>query len=136
MKNTLPAMVVDAREIVALVTGEADKAAMLEAGRNENYTLRKITELPSLDLIMISFDMEEGVTGKQAIAALEGAVPASTVGVNHAFMSQQTSRASAGLNYANALMGWPVGGCPALGPVGVIDTGVDARPRRLLTPWY
>lgn len=121
-----PAAVVDGREIVALVNDEADKAAVLAAAKRENYRLRKITDLPSLNLIMLSFDMAEGVTGKQAIAALEGAVPASTVGVNHAFQTQQAATARAGLNYANALMAWPQGGCPALGPVGVIDTGVNA----------
>ncbi len=121
-----PAAVVDAGEIVALVNDEADKAAILAAAKSERYQLRKVTDLPSLGLIMLSFDMAEGVTGKQAIAALEGAVPASTVGVNHAFRAQQGAGASNGLNYANALIDWPLGGCQALGPVGVIDTGVNA----------
>jgi len=122
-----PAAVVDGGEIVALVNDEAEKAAILAAAKSESYQLREITDLPSLGLIMLSFDMAEGVTGKQAIAALEGAIPASTVGVNHAYQAQQGAGASDGLNYANALMGWPLGGCPALGPVGVIDTGVNAN---------
>ncbi len=117
---------VDNREIVALVDDTAGRDAIQAAAQSEGYTLRKITNLPSLGLIMLSYDMAPGVTGKEAIQVLEGAVPGSTVGVNHAFKLQQSASTAGGLNYANALLEWPQGGCRALGPVGVIDSGVDA----------
>ncbi len=117
---------VDNKEIVALVDNGTDRDAIRVAAENEGYTLRKMTNLPTLGLIMLSYDMAAGVTGKQAIAALEGAVPNSTVGVNHAFQLQQSASGAGGLNYANSLLQWPEGGCPALGPIGVIDSGVDA----------
>ncbi|MEM6940995.1 MAG: S8 family serine peptidase [Pseudomonadota bacterium] len=113
-------------EIVALVNTAEDQNAVRRAALSEGYLLRKVTDLPSLGLIMLSFERPPGVTGPQAIEFLEGAVPGATVGVNHAYTLQQSAPGGGALNYADALLQWPNGGCPARGPLGLIDTGVDA----------
>lgn len=120
-----PAAVTDDRLIVALVPDEQASQNVQTAATGAGYTLLRMTELQALGLKMLSFEMPDGVTGAQAIRFLEGAEPSSTVGINHAFFLQQSSAPAAGLEYANALLDWPRGGCTAMGPVGLIDSGID-----------
>ena len=118
---------VDKREIVGLVPDVQAQMRMEAFAATNGYRLRDVTTLRSLSLIMLSFEMPEGTTGKQAIAELEAAVPGSTVGVNHAYRDQPIGISAAGTSYANTLMNWPASGCRALTPIGLIDTGVDAQ---------
>ncbi|WP_108260751.1 S8/S53 family peptidase [Mangrovicoccus ximenensis] len=46
--------------------------------------------------------------------------------MNHAYRIAAQNPARAGLDYATAMMGWPDRPCPAQGPIGMIDTGIDA----------
>lgn len=117
--------VVGPRKVIALAPDAQTGAKLRAAADDEGYRWLKTSRLTGLGLTMLSFEMPNGVTGAEAIAALEGAAPASTVGINHAYRPQQGAKSLAALDYANAMMGWPGGGCRARAPIGVIDTGID-----------
>lgn len=117
---------VDEREIVALVSGAEAQNRMQRFALAEGYTLREVTPLTSLDLIMLSFQMPNGTTGQKAIAELEAATPGSIVGVNHAYREQAVTAATAPQSYANAMLNWPELGCRAVKRIGMIDTPVNA----------
>jgi hypothetical protein len=117
--------VVGARTIIALVPDQDSADRIKQEASATGYTTLDVTRLNGLGLTMLSYQMPDGVTGPEAIAALEGAVPASTVGVNHAYRLQAQQSASDPLAYADAMMRWNVGGCRAQAPIGVIDTAVD-----------
>lgn len=121
----------DESEIVALVPDKGAQRRLQAFAQAKGYSLREVTRLGSLGLIMVSFDMPEGTTGKQAIAELEAAVSTATVGVNHAYREEKPGRVSAALSYANSLLDWPQSGCRALAPIGMIDTYVDGSAARL-----
>ncbi|MGZ2258769.1 S8 family serine peptidase [Roseobacter sp. A03A-229] len=116
--------VVGPRKIIALVPDVESAAQMREVAESTGYQELEVTRLGGLDLTMMTYRMPDGVTGAEAIVALEAAVPASTVGVNHAYRLQQQGSAQA-LDYAGAMMRWTDGGCPARVPIGVIDTAID-----------
>ncbi|MCV3272742.1 S8 family serine peptidase [Roseobacter sinensis] len=120
-----PADVVGPRTIIALVPDRQSVAQMGQATQSAGYQELDVTRLDGLDLTMLSYRMPDGVTGPQAIAALEAAVPTSTVGVNHAYRLQQQAGAAQALEYADAMMRWNAGGCRARMPIGVIDTAID-----------
>ncbi len=123
---------VDEREIVALVEGDRARERMARYAKANGYVLRETTKLGALGLIMLSFEMPAGTTGKEAIAALETAVAGSTVGVNHAYRRQQLNVSNAAPSYANGLLNWPQSGCRASVPIGLIDTEVDVGAAGLL----
>jgi hypothetical protein len=118
---------VDEREIVALIPDTKAQEQMQKFALANGYKLREVTRLRSLNLIMLSFEMPDGTNGKQAIAELEGAVPSSTVGVNHAYREQALNAQSSSQSYANDLLNWPKSGCKVSAPIGLIDTQVDAK---------
>lgn len=117
--------VVGPRTVIALVPDTRASADMRNSAVSDGYELQDISRLDGLELTMLTFRMPDGVTGPEAIAALEAAVPSSTVGINHAYRLQQISSGLGVLDYANSMMQWREGGCRARGPVGVIDTGID-----------
>lgn len=119
--------VVGPRKVIALVPDARSATQMRAAARNEGYSELDVTRLRALNLTMLTFRMTPGVSGQEAIAALEAAVPSSTVGINHAYRLQQQVSEAGSLDYAASLMNWAPGGCPALAPVGMIDTGIDTR---------
>lgn len=112
-------------QVIALVPDDATRLALLRASDAAGYRLRDTSDLPSLGLIMLTFDLPEGVTGPQAIQDLEAAEPASVVGVNHAYTLQQGVGGADAFDYADQLVHWPSDGCRALAPAGLIDTAVD-----------
>lgn len=114
--------------VYALVETQSDANKIRNTARELGYTPQAPIDLDGLALVMVPIDLPEGVTGLEAINALEAAVPASTVGVNHAYRLQQvTAGVTDGRTYANTLMGWPNGGCRAQTTIGLIDGGVDAN---------
>lgn len=117
--------VVGPRKIIALVPDRQSVALMRKATQSAGYQELDTTRLGGLDLTMLTYRMPDGVTGAQAIAALETAVPTSTVGVNHAYRLQQQQEAAQALDYADTMMRWNEGGCRARVPIGVIDTAID-----------
>lgn len=117
--------VVGPRKIVTLVPDRMSVDQMREQALSTGYRELDVTRLDGLGLIMLSYKMPEGVTGPQAIADLESAVPTSIVGVNHAYRLQQQQGATQSLDYANSMMRWTAGGCRARVSIGVIDTAID-----------
>lgn len=118
--------VVGPRKVIALLPDARSVTQIRAAARAEGYRELDVTRLRALDLTMVTFRMADGVTGPDAIATLEGAVPASTVGINHAYRFQQQASTARSLDYAAEMMSWTPGGCRALAPIGVIDAAIDA----------
>lgn len=116
---------VDDDEVIALLPRTESREALLSAADMQGYRVLDTTPLPSLGQIMITFAKPVDVTGADAIAALETAEPASTVGINHAYRLQLDGAVPDARSYAQALIEWPAAGCRARGPVGIIDTAVD-----------
>lgn len=116
--------VVGPRKVIALVPDSNSAGRVRTAAQAAGYEALDVTRLDGLNLIMLTYQMPVGVTGAQAIARLEAAAPLSTVGINHAYRLQQQTAASA-LDYADSMMRWTAGGCPAQSPIGVIDTVID-----------
>lgn len=105
--------VVGQRKIIALAPNERIGSEVRTAADAGGYRWLAATRLSALDLHMPSFEMPPGIAGAQAIAALEGAAPGAIVGINHAYRVQQGAKTVAALDYADTMMGWPRGGCPA-----------------------
>lgn len=116
-------MVVDDREIVALVASEPAADRLGAGAAAQGFTPREVTRLGGIGLWMLRFEIPQPLDGPAAIAALETIEPGSTAGVNHAYRPAATGVSR--YDYASALMNWPETGCPARGPVGMLDTGVD-----------
>lgn len=117
--------VVDPREIVALLPGPAAAERLRDGARAQGFVLREARALPGLDLQMLRFEIPPRLDGPAAIVALEAIEPDTTAGVNHAY-APAVGTPLAGLDYAAAMMRWPDRPCPARGPIGIIDTRVDA----------
>ncbi|MDW3224432.1 MAG: S8 family serine peptidase [Paracoccaceae bacterium] len=117
--------VVGPRIVIGLVPDAQSTADMRGAALSGGYQELDVSRLAGLDLTMLTFRMPEGITGPEAIAELEAAVPTSTVGINHAYRLQQATGGLQALDYANDMMRWRENGCRAVAPVGVIDTGID-----------
>jgi len=126
--NNGPALAETGR-VYALIDEDEGADQLRQSGQNLGYRADEVIDLPALGMIMLPFDLPQDVSGKQAIDALEDAVPSSTVGVNHAYQLQATL-GRADQNFANSLMEWPRGGCSAVQSIGLIDGGViaDALP--------
>lgn len=116
----------DDGEVIALLDlARADRtltAAAARAGYRQTATVR----LEALGQRMVTFALPPGVTGAAAIAYLEAAEPAATVGVNHFYRLQSVSARPDPRAIPQALTNWPSAGCVARGPVGLIDAAVDA----------
>ncbi|MDU9004366.1 S8 family serine peptidase [Sedimentitalea todarodis] len=117
--------VVGIRKVIALVPDTQSAKEIRNAARAAGYQELAATHLNGLGLSMLTFRMPKGVTGAEAIAELEAAVPASTVGINHAYRLQQSSVPPDGLDYAGTMIRWGKDGCRARAPIGMIDTGID-----------
>ncbi|QDL93604.1 peptidase S8 [Paroceanicella profunda] len=117
-------MVFDAQEILAL-TSTPQAAEALRAGAGaEGFVFREQRALPALELWMLRFEFPLPLDGPGAIAALERIETSATAGVNHAY-SLAAGPVGSRFAYADALVGWPGGGCVSQGPIGMLDTGVD-----------
>ncbi|MCV6598652.1 MAG: S8 family serine peptidase [Mangrovicoccus sp.] len=117
----------DEREVIALLPEDQPLESLMKTAQARGYLWTNTTPLPSLGLRMITFEKPGDVTGAQAIAALEAAVPASTAGINHAYHLQSLEPGGPARSYAQALLDWPNRRCQAHGPVGLIDTQIDTR---------
>lgn len=117
--------VVDPREIVALVPTTRAATRLGTGAADQGFVLRAQTALPGLGLTMLRFEFPQPLDGPAAIAALEAIEPGATAGLNHAYRPA-AGNGLAGLDYANTLMEWPAEACRAFGPIGMIDTGVNA----------
>ena len=126
-----PSALSENNRVYSLIAAESGTQDLRNAAAALGYQAGEDIPLEGLGLIMVRYDLPQSVTGKQAIDALAAAVPAATVGVNHAYRMQSTSQTPETRTYANTLLRWPQGGCPATMRVGVIDGGVDRSAPKL-----
>jgi hypothetical protein len=117
--------VVDARELVALTGGPLTADRLVAAAAERGYALERRDALPDLGLVLLRFRLPADAAPAAVIRELERLEPGVTVGLNHAYAPGPDGGGPAPRVYAGALLGWPAGGCRAVVPVGVIDTGVD-----------
>ncbi|MEM9902169.1 MAG: S8 family serine peptidase [Pseudomonadota bacterium] len=111
-------------EVIAL-TPDADTAALVRAGAaRAEFELLEDVSLSALDLRMLRFAYPPDLDGRGAIAVLEDLNPSVIAGVNHAYRLASLEGAEQ-FDYADALLAWPSGGCRTVGPIGLLDTGVD-----------
>lgn len=117
------AEILDDREVVVLTAPphEATLARSLALGYAEIAT----HPLTDLDEVLIVLAIPPGRTIEQAIDELEAASPGATAGAHHLYRLQTATGGDAARFYANALIGWPGDGCPAVRSVGMIDAGVS-----------
>lgn len=120
--------VVDPDELVALTAGPVTAARLVEEAGRRGYPVERRDVLPALDRHLLTLRLPRGTDVRGAIGALERAAPGSVVGRNHAYRAVPEAADPQGgpRHYADALLAWPPGGCPAGVPVGVIDTPLDA----------
>lgn len=117
---------VDERELVVLLDSELAIEPLRDAALARDYEVRDETVLASIGLHILTLTIPPRLTGPEAIAEIETIEPRSTAGVNHAFRTPPAAAAKADLQYVDAMLSWPVDGCLALAPVGLIDAKVDA----------
>jgi hypothetical protein len=117
--------VVDPTELVALVGGLATADRLVRVAAERGYALERRDTLDGLGLTLMTFRIPAEVDPPDAIAALERREPAAVVGRNHAYRDAPAAGGAEPRAYADALLGWPEGGCPARVPVGIIDTALD-----------
>ncbi|MEL7465992.1 MAG: S8 family serine peptidase [Pseudomonadota bacterium] len=123
---TLRPVLVDDDELVVLFGDEVSAADLNREVTGRGYVVREARPLASLDLNLLTLTIPDGVTGKAAIAEVEGIEPRSTAGINHAFHSPTVIASADPRRYADRMLGWPSNGCRAAAKVGLIDTFVDA----------
>ncbi|MEL6608821.1 MAG: S8 family serine peptidase [Pseudomonadota bacterium] len=123
--DAAPASVTETSTVYTLIPITAGTQALRAASEDLGYTAEPDVVLAGLGLILVRHGLPEGVTGAEAIAALEGRVPEAVVGVNHAYRSQTSPAQAAPVLYADTLVDWPQSGCVARARVGMIDGGVN-----------
>lgn len=124
---------VASRDVIAILDETAPRATLLAAATARGYRLVSTTQLASIDKVLLTFETPPNETGAAAIAYLEAADPAATVGVNHAYRSQMVDTSVDPRTYAQTLMDWPTQACRARASVGLIDTMVDSSAPGLAT---
>lgn len=127
------AVLTETDRVYALVETQSGANDLAASARSLGYTPQATIRLDGLGLLRISVDLPAGFTGIAAINTLEAAVPSSTVGANHTYRVQLGHSGSERRTYANQVVRWPDGGCPAKARVGLIDTGIDASAPALAT---
>lgn len=121
--------VVDHRQLLVLTTDRPD--TVTDAARRLGYGVTRQDRLGALGETLIHLRLPADRKIPDAIAEIETAVPGVTAGANHADRLQAASARGPGSGYANALIGWPEGGCRALQSIGLIDAGL---PRGFAAP--
>lgn len=116
------AELVDDRELIVL-TGPPAEPTIAQA-QALGYVLTAVYPLPELDDVLVAFRIPPGRTIPEAIDEIEAASPGDTAGAHHLYRLQTIIGSGADRFYANALIGWPPEGCPAVRSVGMIDAGV------------
>lgn len=123
--RTEPAETLGQSEVIALIELGASTAVLNDAAITAGYRQTASVRLDAIGQRMVTFALPGGVTGAQAIAYLEAAEPASTVGINHVYRLQSQTAASDPRVLPQALTNWPTSGCVARIPIGLIDSPVD-----------
>ncbi len=111
-------------EVIALASNERAAARVRAGAAQVEFELLEEVTLAALDMRMLRFAYPEPFDGPGAIAALEALDPTVTAGVNHAYRVAARTGIER-FDYADTLLAWPAGGCRAIGPIGLLDTGID-----------
>ncbi len=120
--------VVDDREIVVLARTAAAAFLLAQKSAARGYSVDYQEELAGLDLVMLVMTIPANMPGDVAIRELESMEPGVSAGVNHAYrVNTQDGASDSHREYADRLLGWPEGGCPANTVIGMIDAAVDSR---------
>jgi hypothetical protein len=91
------------------------------------FRLLRRASLPDLGYHMAVLAIPPGISPAVAIQQIEALAPGVSAGLNHAYVqSQAGSPPSPVRRYADALLGWPEGGCPSHLAIGVIDSAIDS----------
>ncbi len=114
-------------EVIALIDLGASTQDLSDAALAAEYRQSASVRLDAIGQRMVTYALPDGVTGAQAIAYLEAAEPASTVGVNHVYRLQSQTPVSDPRVLPQALTNWPASGCVARIPVGLIDAVVETN---------
>lgn len=119
------ANVVDDREIVALARTASAADALVHEAALRGFALRQRQPLEGLGLHLMVFQVPEAYSAQAAIRLLESLEPGVSAGVNHGYRLSQGA-GGGGRVYADAMVGWPAGGCASAFPtLGIIDAAVD-----------
>ncbi|MEO0786832.1 MAG: S8 family serine peptidase [Pseudomonadota bacterium] len=116
--------VIDPREIVVITPSAIDARSLVQKALPLGYRVRARDNLAGLDLVMLTLEIPAGQDGGSAIRELEGLEPSVTAGVNHGYVPQSAPIDTGDLNYAARLLNWSPEGCPAAGPIGLLDTAI------------
>lgn len=116
--------VIDSREIVVITPSAIDARSLVQKALPLGYRVRARDDLQGLDLVMLTLEIPAGQDGGSAIRELEGLEPSVTAGVNHGYLPEGAATATRDLDYAAKLLGWSADGCPAAGPIGLLDTAI------------
>lgn len=121
--------VVAAREIVVLAKTRVLADTVIARSWTEGYRLLRRESLEGLGLHLVVLETPLGVPPAVAIRRLEALAPGVTAGVNHAFSAEtRADHMPRARVYADAMLGWPAGGCPAAtARVGIIDGAIDEQ---------
>lgn len=114
----------DKDEVIALIPATAQIDKYKTEAAAIGFHLLEDLALDGLGERMLRFTYPQPLDAKGAIAALEALDATSTVGINHAYQMAALDGLEK-FDYANDLMRWPVNGCRAQGPIGMLDTGID-----------
>jgi len=117
--------VVDAGEIVVVSNSRSDVDSFIQKALQLGYGVERHDSLDELDLQMLVMVLPVGRDGASAIRELESLAPSITAGVNHGYTPQTDDSAPRGRVYAPSLLDWSPQGCPALIPIGVLDSAID-----------
>jgi subtilisin family serine protease len=119
--------VVDPGELVGLAAGPHAADRLEAEAARQGIAVESREPLPSLDLILLTLRIPETADVRATIRSLEAAAPGTVVGRNHAYRpGPEADAATDARLYADALLSWPVEGCPAAVPIGIVDTPLDA----------
>ncbi len=118
--------VVDPGELVALADGNDSAERLVARAEEHGYRVKKRDTLQGLDLVLLTFRLPPYSSAESGIRRLEALEPGVSVGRNHAYsMDPGAGSGRTARTYADELLGWPAGGCPARIAIGVIDTPLD-----------
>ncbi len=112
--------IMDPQELIVLTADAPD--VLISRAQNLGYRLRAVHPLPKLDDDLVVFQIPDGTSIPAAIEEIEVSVPGVTAGAHHVYTLQVA--ANSDLDFADAMIEWPTGGCRAQVRVGMLDNGV------------
>lgn len=113
--------IVDPQELIVLTAETPDD--LIARAQGLGYRLRAVHPLPELNDALVVFRIPDGTSIPAAIEEIEDAVPGVTAGAHHIYTLQ--TAAFSDMDFADAMIDWPQGGCRAKVRVGMLDNGIS-----------